>query len=160
MKTQEIFSGKRQCCWVTFVCLSSLTTSLTNGYYSVLLPCSSFSLPSPHCFLHIAQAAPLAFSRATRHHSNLCAIFMMFSLQQEILERKANFRSFCCLFPLGAEVISGSPGRDTSMWWTDRLVSSRDPGWETRKGVEDSAVSVESADCRFHTDRDMYKATS
>lgn len=84
----------------------------------------------------------------------------MFCLRQEMLERKANFRSFCCLFLLGAEAIAGAPGHDTSVWWTDHLVPSCDPGWETGKGVEDSAVSVESADCRYHTDGDKYKAAS
>lgn len=137
VKTHEIFSGKRQCCWVTFACLSSSATSLTNGYYSARLPCSSFSLPYPHCCSHITRAAPLAFSCATTHHSKLCAIFMMFSLRQETLERKANFRSFCFIFPLGAEAIFGSPGHDTSVRRTDHLVSSRDSGWETCKGVED-----------------------
>lgn len=70
--------------WQKAVLLNDLCLSPTNGCCSVLLPCSSLPLPSPHFLLDITRAAPLAFSCATTHHSALSSLHSVLSLTRNI----------------------------------------------------------------------------
>lgn len=122
-----------------------------------MVQCCFSALLSP-CPLLTASYASLRMSLVPfpfPHHSWLCTVFVIFSLQQETLEWKSNIcvSVVCSLLVLKPPLV-----HQGVIHQCDELMIIQ---YQVMiQVVEDGSISVESADCRFFTDGDIYKTSS